>query len=192
MRNPRQLPPNLLCRNARCLTGLLLLLATVPLAAQDDKLAPDLTNLADDQTIDVIIQLQEPAARPGARRQPTAFTPPAGVNLSAHRPVSELGIIGALSARVGRAALASLAADPRVKYISPDREISASMDSARPAVLANVAQDSGFTGKGVGIAVVDSGIWPKPDFLDENCQTSRIVHNESFVTTEPATRTQDA
>jgi hypothetical protein len=169
--------------------GVLLLLTAAPAWTQDDKLAPDLTNLAEDQTIDVIIQLEEPEARPGARRQPAPFSPPAGVNLSDHRPVSELGLIRALSARV---ALASLAADPRVKYISPDREISASMDSARPAILANVAQDSGFTGKGVGIAVVDSGIWPKPDFLDENCKTSRIVHNESFVTTEPATRTQDA
>ncbi|MFO0500741.1 MAG: hypothetical protein ACK527_00890 [Acidobacteriota bacterium] len=172
--------------------GVLLLLTAVPAWTQDDKLAPDLTNLAEDQTIDVIIQLEEPEARPGARRQPAPFTPPAGVNLSAHRPVTELGLIRALSARVGRAALASLAADPRVKYISPDRQVSASLEFAAPAVFADVAHRSGFTGAGVGIAVIDSGVYPQSDFSTPLCTSShRIVYSESFVITEPAFRQVD-
>jgi len=177
---------------AIAVAGLLLLLTAAPAWTQDDKLAPDLANVAEDQTIDVIIQLEEPEARPGARRQPAPLALPTGLNLSAHRPVTELGLIRALSARVGRAALASLAADPRVKYISPDRQVSASLEFATPAVFADVAHRSGFTGAGVGIAVIDSGVYPQSDFNTPLCNSShRIVYSESFVANEPAIRQTD-
>ncbi|MCA2968226.1 MAG: hypothetical protein INH43_06905, partial [Acidobacteriaceae bacterium] len=103
------------------LTANLLLAAS--LSAQLNKLAPDLAGLDPNDNIDVIIQLEDtPAPRPGAPRpaRPAAL---GGVNLASQRPVRELGLINGLAARLPAAALASLSADPRVKYISPDREL---------------------------------------------------------------------
>ena len=46
---------------------------------------------------------------------------------------------------------------------------------------ANVAFQSGFTGNGIGIAIIDSGINPHADLL------GRIVYSESFVAGDPTT-----
>ena len=49
-----------------------------------------------------------------------------------------------------RRSLEALANDPEVAYISPDRPVHALLDTA--------AQQLGWTGKGIGIAIVDSGV----------------------------------
>jgi serine protease AprX len=82
--------------------------------------------------------------------------------------------------RLPQPAIAALASNPNVAFVSSDRPVSLSLDSARPAVAADIAQQYGWTGAGVGVAVIDSGISPDPDF------GSRIVYSESFVPGEPA------
>ena len=168
-------------------TSLLLASTGATLLAQPGKLAPDLANLDPNESVDVIIQLEDtPAPRPGAPRpaRPLAL---GGVNLAAQRPVRELGLINGLAARVSGAALASLATDPRVKYVSPDREVLSTLQNAIPAVNANAAQAAGFDGRGIGIAVIDSGINRHVDFLDESCgsNTSRIVYRQNFAPADP-------
>ena len=55
--------------------------------------------------------------------------------------------------------LAGLAADDEVEYIAPDREVAVTADSiAAQTVNAASAWSSGWTGAGVGIVVIDSGI----------------------------------
>lgn len=155
------------------------------LLAQPDRLAPDLAGLAPDRAIDVIIQLEEapgedtPSARPSAPRSklPQHL---GGVNLAANRPVRELGLIHGVAVRLPVGALASIARDPRVKYISPDREITGNLQNAIPAVGADVAQKSGFDGRGIGIAIIDSGINTHPDLMDDACRISRIVYRQNF------------
>jgi hypothetical protein len=96
----------------------------VMLLGQESKIAPDLAGIGGDEEVDVIIQYHEPEGRRGSARQPFSLSLPAGV--SSRRPVRELGLIGAIAARVNGAAVAALASDSRVKYVSPDREVSAS------------------------------------------------------------------
>jgi serine protease AprX len=165
-----------------------LLCAAATLAAQNPKLAPDLADLDSSEPVDVIIQLEDtPASRPGAPRpaRPLAL---GGVNLASQRPVRELGLINGLTARVPAASLASLAADPRVKYISPDRPVTASTQNAIPAINAKAAQAAGFDGKGIGIAVIDSGINTHIDFRDDSCgiTTNRIVFQQNFAPPDAA------
>jgi len=150
------------------------------LLAQPDKLAPDLANLEPYESIDVIIQLEDtPSPRPGAPRpaRPLAL---GGVNLASSRPVRELGLINALAARLPAGALASLAQDPRVKYITPDRALAPTLQNAIPTVGADVAQRNGFDGRGIGVAIIDSGVNDHPDLLNDGCTTSRIVYRQNF------------
>src|SRR5512133_404588 len=89
--------------------------------------------------------------------------------------------INAMAAVVPAAQLARLAADSRVAYISPDRAVRRSMDRAVPASTADVAQRLGWTGRGVTVAVIDSGIAEHQDFRDGR-GGSRVVYRENLLT----------
>ncbi len=75
--------------------------------------------------------------------------------------------------------LAAIASDPRVAYISPDRPVSGALEFAEPTIGANTAFDYGWTGAGVGVAVIDSGI--AADHLDLRY---RVVYSQNFVAGE--------
>jgi len=77
--------------------------------------------------------------------------------------------------------LEDLADDPDVAYITPDRQVHGSLDYATVTVGANLAYKANWTGKGVGVAVLDSGLysgWP-----DVN---GRVVYSQDFGTGDPA------
>src|SRR6266700_8079830 len=60
-------------------------------------------------------------------------------------------------------ALDSLADDPDVAYISPDRPVQGALVNTVATVNGGYAQTLGLNGLGVGVAVVDSGISDIPD-----------------------------
>ena len=68
-----------------------------------------------------------------------------------------------------------LSDDPTVKYISPNRGVKPKLDYATPAVNATTSYASTWTGEGVGIAIVDSGVITHADI------TGRVAYSESFV-----------
>ncbi len=78
---------------------------------------------------------------------------------------------------VKRGSLSSLASHSGVAYISPDRLIAGALDHVVTAVNGNLAFASGWNGKGIGIAVIDSA----NDLNTDDKQSSRIAYNESFV-----------
>jgi serine protease AprX len=80
----------------------------------------------------------------------------------------------------------AIAALPGVKYISTDRPVQAHLDITVPTVNANLAHQYGWTGQGIGVAVIDSGVSPHPD-LRSFPYGSRIVYNQSFVANDPTT-----
>src|SRR5947209_4319070 len=71
-----------------------------------------------------------------------------------------------------------LAATPFVQYISPVRTIKKHMDLTTATVGANLAQQYGFTGAGVGVAIIDSGI----DMTNADL-AGRVVYSEDFTGT---------
>ncbi len=57
------------------------------------------------------------------------------------------------------AEIQALAQNPLVTYMSPNRAVSGSLDVTTQTVGLNAAWASGWTGTGVGVAVIDSGLW---------------------------------
>jgi len=82
--------------------------------------------------------------------------------------------------QIPRSALSSLARLTNVKYATPDRIQHMSLEFARPAVNAQIAQQYGYDGSGVGIAVIDSGVTSVPDLANGGCGGSRVVYSETF------------
>jgi serine protease AprX len=79
-------------------------------------------------------------------------------------------------------ALGALANTPGVKYISPNRPLRSRLDVTSAAMGADIAKQYGWTGKGVGVAVLDSGVdTGSPDLRDPLTGASRVVYSESFV-----------
>jgi len=68
-----------------------------------------------------------------------------------------------------------------VAYITPDRVVAASLDYSAAAVNASTAQQYGLDGSGIGVAIIDSGIYEHPDLAKGNGWGSRVVYHESFV-----------
>ena len=94
---------------------------------------------------------------------------------------TKLHSIKAASFRIPVSALAKLESDPDVLYVSPDRTVRLSdYESFASAVEADVAaQQYGFDGTGVGVAVIDSGVADHADF--HTASGTRVVHSESFI-----------
>jgi serine protease AprX len=90
----------------------------------------------------------------------------------------DLPIINGFAAEVPSNVVESLSKDINVNYISYDSEVSALMDISRKAVQADVINKSGFTGKGIGVAVVDTGIYPHSDLTKNQ---NRIIAFKDFV-----------
>src|SRR3954471_14815873 len=70
-------------------------------------------------------------------------------------------------------ALESLAENPEVLSVSPDRPVHMLLDNTTAAVNAPVAWNAGLDGSGIGVAVIDSGISDHNDLLGGGA--SRIV-----------------
>ena len=93
-------------------------------------------------------------------------------------PGRHLAALGGQVARVPDAALHILASLPDVSGISLDRPVVGSTQHTSGAVGARwVAETLGFDGKGVGVALIDSGVSPWHADLD----IDRIVHFADFI-----------
>jgi serine protease AprX len=104
---------------------------------------------------------------------------------------SQFRTIHGVMMRVPVRMLAELASDPNVTYITPDRHQKMAANPVTEefatAVEADVAASQyGFTGAGVGVAVIDSGIAAHPD-LNNASGVSRVVYSQSFVAGDTTT-----
>src|SRR2546428_2762529 len=87
-----------------------------------------------------------------------------------------LSIVGGAAAILSGAEILAVANDPDVAYISTDEVVTATFDpvdgaalAASPGIVEVGAPDAwrqlGVTGKGIGVAILDSGIAPHPDLF---------------------------
>jgi serine protease AprX len=90
--------------------------------------------------------------------------------------------VNAVSVGLTTAQIQTVSQDPNVSYISPNRVTQGSLDITTATVNANVAWSAGYTGTGVGVAVIDSGIYAHDDLQNATGTGSRIVYSQSFVT----------
>ncbi|MDW5300057.1 MAG: S8 family peptidase [Sedimentibacter sp.] len=71
--------------------------------------------------------------------------------------------------------------DPDIEFISYDSKVFAVMDIARNVVGADLILNTGYTGKNVTVAIIDTGVSPHADLM---YPTSRIVGFKDFVNNE--------
>jgi serine protease AprX len=162
------------------------ILTLSPMAAQaapgkgGHKLAADLANFPvnADGTVDVIIQFnQTPQARHFA-----ALAAQGG------RRKFLFDHINGAAYRIPVKALVWLENHPDVAYVSPDRPTKVASDDDISAVMGDVArQQYGLDGTGVGIAIIDSGVYAHDDLMNASGTASRIVYSESFIQNDAST-----
>ena len=90
----------------------------------------------------------------------------------------ELKSIPALAVEVKGSNLEELARDRSIKRIWHDAPVRLALDVAVPTSGGSQAQAQGFTGKGIVVAVIDTGIYPHPDLTTP---TNRILAWKDFV-----------
>ena len=136
----------------------------------NDKVAADLRAVDQDSTLDVIVQYKgspehwhRKVERHGGRLK-------ADLN----------GAIRGSAYRLPARALELLVEDPEVQYISPDRTLNATLDYSTAAVNAGTAWQYGFTGSGIAVGVIDSGISNHPD-LKNSAGALRVVYSQDFI-----------
>jgi serine protease AprX len=94
-----------------------------------------------------------------------------------------LPIIDGAMVTLPNQAIAALASHPRVKYMSPERDVLGTMERTGAAVGATAArQGFGYDGAGIGVAVIDSGAaWH--DDLSAAGGPQRVVYFVDYVNT---------
>ena len=183
-------------KQSRCWLGFLLIaviavlvLVPVTLSAQSgpkaspasahSKLAADFANfpLNADGTVDVIVQFKQ--------------TPKAHASEMAGQGGKlkfSFDHINGAAYRIPVRMLAWLENHPDVAYVSPDRRNKVASDDDIPAVEGDVArQQYGLDGTGVGVAIIDSGVFNHDDLQKSSGPGSRIVYSESFIPGDPST-----
>src|SRR5258708_2386186 len=160
----------------------LLLLAAVTVARADDsKISPELRNLPSNQQAQVIVEYG-----PGT---PLNWSGLLGLIGCVVNDVVQLGgaVLGQLPLINGVVALldgngiVSLSNQSNVVYISQDRPLTPWVNNAASAVNAEFAWQSNYTGAGVGVALIDSGVSNNLDLNQGIVPVSRVLYQQSFV-----------
>src|ERR1039457_5722701 len=80
--------------------------------------------------------------------------------------MKQLNIVNGVHLWLPMAIINILAKLPNIAYISPVRRVKGALDITTQAVNANLAWQYGWTGTGIGIAVIDSGISSRHDLTN--------------------------
>jgi len=140
------------------------------------KMAPDIPNVSPSTPVEVIVRFKSSPTKDDLKL------------LGPYGQVKRtLDVVNAVHIALPRQALDALAANPSILYISPNRPLTSTLDVATQAANANLAWSTGWTGTGVAVAVIDSGIALKHDFTGPDGVTSRVVYSQSFVAGQDAT-----
>jgi len=165
-----------------CFLILLVLVAPLSMLADTSKISPDLQSSTYTGQTQVVVQYA-----PGTQVTCTGIL---GLVDCLVNDIVKLGgtILGQLPLVNGVVALldhngiVSLSNQSNVVYISKDRTLTPFFDNAAPAVNASAAWQSNYTGSGIGVALIDSGVNSHPDLLTTGLlPLSRVVYNQSFV-----------
>lgn len=148
--------------------------------ADNSKISPDLQPLLANPstTVNVIVQYNAPQGCTGGGLLGGLLC--SVVNLLGGVVNVVFTLINGVAGTVQAGDVVALSNQSNVAYISLDRPLKASLDYTGDAVNAPYAWNSGLTGTGIGIAVIDSGIYPHPDLTSASGQ-SRIVYRQSFI-----------
>jgi len=155
-------------------------LSTATVAWGDDsKLSPDLRGYKGNTPVPVIVQYA-----PGTSFQCNGLLGLLGCVVGdvlhlGGELLSVLPVVNGLVASLDGNAIQTLSNQSNVLYISPDRPVQLMADTPGPAVNAQVAWAHNYTGSGISVALIDSGVNAHPDF--NGTYRTRVVYNQSFL-----------
>lgn len=157
--------------------GLLFILAG-SLFANNAKISPDLQPLLTNPSaqLNVIVQYSSPL--PACSALPISCPV---LNLLGGVVNQVFTLLNAVAGTVTAANVTALSNQPNVSYISLDRPVAAMLDYSTSAVNAPSAWSSGWDGTGIGVAIIDSGIYSHPDLLSAETHQSRVAYRQSFI-----------
>ena len=104
--------------------------------------------------------------------------------------LGQLPLINGMVAQLDGNGIQNLSNQSNVVYISSDRPLAPSLSNAAVAVNAPFAWQSNYTGAGVGVALIDSGVSNHPDLYLGILPLSRVVYQQSFVPGNSSTNDQ--
>ena len=147
--------------------------------------------LAVHPAVAVIVMLRKPAAVAKAPGPAPSIPDPAAIATAraavlADLDPAEFGVtrryhaIPALAGRLTAGGLARLQHHPAVRAVGQDLPGSGGLDSSSPFIHADLVHGQGMTGRGVRVAVLDTGI-----DIDHPAFAGRIVAENCFVTLAP-------
>ena len=91
----------------------------------------------------------------------------------------DLPLINSFTAKVNAKTMEKLVMDGSVKKIWLDGKVKAVLDIASPTVGAPEVWERNVTGKGIGVAVLDTGIYPHPDLAGRILVFKDFVKNKT-------------
>jgi serine protease AprX len=100
------------------------------------------------------------------------------LQISRIQKMKKLQLINAISARISRKTIGKLCRCNFIKKLTLDGKKKMHLNYATPTVGATQVQRSGWTGKNIGIAILDTGVYPHPDLVQP---TNRIVAFKDYV-----------
>src|SRR3984957_19189076 len=160
----------------------LLLVVTASLAFSDDsKISPELRKLPSNQKAQVIVQYAPGTQTNCSGLLGLVFCLVGDILKLGGTILGQLPLINGLVAALDGNGLVSLSNQSNVVYISTDRPLSPSLSNAASAVNAEFAWQSNYTGAGVGVALIDSGVSNHPDLYTGILPFPRVVYQQSFV-----------
>ncbi|MGC2248812.1 MAG: S8 family serine peptidase [Terriglobales bacterium] len=149
-------------------------------AAHQDKLARELQNKTNSDTVNVIVQFKAAATADDEQR----------VARHHGKHNGDLNLVHAMLVSLPANEADRLSDEPTVKFISPDRKVHAHLTNTAPAINAPYAWSLGLDGTGIGVAVIDSGIVERRSLSSGNKSDlsrfgsggdSRIVFRKSWI-----------
>jgi serine protease AprX len=161
--------------------SLMLLLAT-GMSFGQSRLAPEFSGFfskdkkdsSDDDKVKVIVQYKQ---------LPSSANYSAMQRRGAHLNAKLHGI-NAAAFTIPAKALSALANDPDVALVTLDHSLKGMDDYTDAAISASTAWNSGYNGRGIGVAVIDSGINDShADLWDSTLSYSRVVYHQDFTGT---------
>src|SRR5882672_3063708 len=161
---------------------IVLLIATVTMAhADDSKMSPELRGYHSTQQVQVIVQYT-----PGRQVNCSGLLGLVGCLVNdilklGGKILGQLPLINGVVALLDGNGIVSLSNQKNVAYISLDRPLAPSLSNAADAVNADFAWLSNYTGAGIGVALIDSGVSNHVDLYQGILPFSRVAYQQSFV-----------
>lgn len=165
----------------KCLVMLVLLAVPLASLADDSKISPDLRGYNSTVPVQVIVQYA-----PGTQVNCSGLFGFVGCLANdilklGGEILGQLPLVNGVVALLDGTGIVNLSNQSNVVYISADRSLQPLLTNAAAAVNAQTAWQSNYTGTGIGVALIDSGVNNHLDFYTGVLPFSRIAYNQSFV-----------